>query len=130
MKFGYVILYVQDVEKTVDFYESAFTMTRRFMHESGAYAELETGETVLAFASEDLASSHGFQISKTRPDGTAPSFEVAFVTDDVATAHHLALDAGAEEAAPPEVKPWGQTVSYVRDCNGFLIEICSPIASG
>ena len=130
MKFGYVILYVQDVEKTVRFYESAFMMTQRFMHESGDYAELETGNTVLAFASEALASSHKFQISKTRPEGTAPSIEIAFVTEDVAAAYQLALDAGAEETVPPEVKPWGQTVGYLRDCNGFLVEICSPIASG
>ncbi|MFO0110274.1 MAG: VOC family protein, partial [Alphaproteobacteria bacterium] len=33
-------------------------------------------------------------------------------------------------AAPlkkPEQKPWGQTVAYVRDLNGFLVEICSPV---
>ena len=130
MKFGYVILYVQDVEKTVSFYESAFMMTQRFMHESGDYAELETGDTVLAFASEALASSHEFQFLKTRPEGTAPSIEIAFVTEDVVAAYQLALDAGAEEAAPPAEKPWGQTVGYLRDCNGFLVEICSPIAEG
>jgi hypothetical protein len=28
---------------------------------------------------------------------------------------------------PPTVKPWGQTVSYVRDLDGFLVEICSPM---
>jgi len=27
----------------------------------------------------------------------------------------------------PETKPWGQTVAYVRDRNGFLVELCSPM---
>jgi hypothetical protein len=28
---------------------------------------------------------------------------------------------------PTKQKPWGQTVGYVRDPDGFLVEICSPI---
>jgi hypothetical protein len=27
----------------------------------------------------------------------------------------------------PKQKPWGQTVGYVHDLNGFLVEICSPM---
>lgn len=27
----------------------------------------------------------------------------------------------------PFEKPWGQTVGYVRDINGVLIELCSPM---
>ena len=129
MRLGYVILYVPDVEETLGFYESAFSLKRRFVHESGTYAELETGDTVLAFASEDLASSHGFQFLKTRPDGIAPSVEVALVTDDVESSYRIAIERGAQEAMPPELKPWGQTVSYVRDHNGFLVEICSPVSA-
>ncbi len=129
MKLGYVILYVPDVEETLRFYESAFSLKRRFVHESGTYAELETGDTVLAFASEDLASSHGFQFLKTRRDSIPPSVEVALVTDDVESSYKLAVDSGAEEAMPPALKPWGQTVSYVRDHNGYLVEICSPVSA-
>jgi lactoylglutathione lyase len=25
------------------------------------------------------------------------------------------------------MKPWGQKVSYVRDLNGCLVEVCSPV---
>lgn len=38
-----------------------------------------------------------------------------------------AIDAGAIEVVKPAPKPWGQIVSYVRDNNGFLVEICNPI---
>ena len=50
--------------------------------------------------------------------------------DDPALAHLLdrAVEAGARELSGPKQKPWGQTVSYVRDPNGVLIELCSPMA--
>jgi lactoylglutathione lyase len=37
------------------------------------------------------------------------------------------LASGATEVKPPETKPWGQIVVYVRDLNGFLVEICSEM---
>ena len=59
----------------------------------------------------------------------APGFEIAMVTDDVASAHQTALKAGAKELQPPSKKPWGQVVSYVQDMNGFIVEICSLMNS-
>ena len=35
MKFGYAIFYVKDLETTINFYESAFGLKRKFIHESG-----------------------------------------------------------------------------------------------
>jgi len=26
------------------------------------------------------------------------------------------------------VMPWGQTIAYVADINGFLVELCTPMA--
>ena len=126
MKFGYTILYVADVEKTVTFYESAFGLTRTFIHESG-YGEMSTGETKLSFASFELARSNGVSFAEPAAKGPSPAFEIAFVTDDVAKAYEIAIQAGAVPVAPPRQKPWGQTVAYVRELNGFLVEICSPM---
>lgn len=129
MKLGYVILYVPRVAESVAFYESAFGMECRFRHggEEGDYAEMATGETALAFASEALADSHGFAYRKTTPEGESPSVELALVTDDVPSAFDKAIAAGATVAKQPSEQPWGQTVSYVRDQNGYLVEICSPV---
>lgn len=126
MKFGYTILYVKDVEKAVAFYESAFGLKRKFVHESG-YGEMDTGETKLAFASVELATSNGVPFIPANPEGPSPAVEVALVTQDVAGAFAVAVKAGAVPVAEPKQKPWGQTVGYVRDLNGFLIEICSPV---
>ena len=48
MKLGYTIIYVLNVAESLSFFESAFGLSRRFLHESGDYGELETGETTLA----------------------------------------------------------------------------------
>ncbi|HZN91018.1 MAG TPA: VOC family protein [Thermoleophilaceae bacterium] len=129
MRFGYTILYVADVGATLELYERAFAQRRRFLHESGSYAELETGGTVLAFASNELAASNVPGLMRPRALGHArPSFEVCFVTDDVQGAFDRAVSEGAEAVTSPQTKPWGQQVAYVRDPDGNLVEIASPAA--
>ncbi len=126
MKFGYTFLYVKDVEKAVAFYETAFGLKRKFVHEGG-YGEMDTGETKLAFASVELAKANGVSFVPASPEGPSPAVEVAFVTEDVGAAFSVAIGAGAVPVAQPKQKPWGQVVAYVRDLNGFLVEICSPM---
>jgi lactoylglutathione lyase len=128
MRFAYTIIYVADVEKTLTFYEKAFNLTRLFLHESGAYGELNTAATKLAFASETLAKSKGVDFISNRSEiKQAPGFEIGLVADDVEQAYQHAVKAGAIAIKEPAQKPWGQTVAYVRDINGILVEICSAI---
>ena len=89
---------------------------------------METGETSLAFASNELAKSNlsqGFQENSL--SNLPAGIEVGFVTDDVAPAFSRAVEAGAASVMDPKVKPWGQTVAYIRDLNGVLIELGSPM---
>ena len=128
MKFGYAIVYVKDVEQTIDFYERAFGFKQKFITVESDYAELISGETTIAFASIELGSSN-FQRDflksdiKEKPLGV----EFAFVSENVEEDYKKAVQAGATEFEPLTQKPWGQKVGYVRDNNGFLVEICSPI---
>lgn len=128
MKLGYTIIYVDDVPKTVAFYESAFGLTRRFIHESNLYAEMETGDTVLSFAGNEAAEMSGLAIVPNDPAGPAAGWEICFVTEDVTTAYEHAVTNGCSPVGDPSEKPWGQTVSFVRDLNGCIVEIASPIA--
>jgi catechol 2,3-dioxygenase-like lactoylglutathione lyase family enzyme len=127
MKLGYTILYVKDVPRAVAFYEDAFGLDRKFVHEAGMYAEMDTGATTLAFAAYGLAKSNlpcGF--AENNPSGLPAGFEIAFVTDDVPAAYERALAAGATPVCPPAAKPWGQIVAFVRDKDGITVELCSP----
>jgi len=129
MKLGYTIIYVPHVAESLQFFSDAFGLPQLFLHESGDYGELDTGETTLAFASHELGQSNLPAGYTKASDSTEPlGFEIALVTEDVISAHTKALKAGATEIRPAETKPWGQTVSYVRCPDGTLVELCSPIA--
>jgi uncharacterized glyoxalase superfamily protein PhnB len=129
MKLGYTLLYVEEVEETMDFYAKAFGLEKGFLHESKQYGEMksERNETKLGFVQHETASSHGFSYLKAKLSSEAFGCEIAFVTSEVEKAYQKAVSAGAKEMSPPQVKPWGQVVAYVRDCNGFLVELCSPM---
>jgi lactoylglutathione lyase len=126
MKLAYTTLFVPDVEAALAFYEAAFGLRRRFVHESGKYAELETGATALAFAAHQLAETVvAIPYRPTTPAGAPPGFELGFETDDVAAAFARAIGAGASAVSAPALKPWGQTVAYVRDAEGVRVAIVS-----
>lgn len=130
MKLGYTILYVSDVEASLSFFEQAFGLARRFLHESGTYGELDTGATTLSFAAHALGDTN-FPGGHVHADRSAQplGMEIALVTADVPAAHAKAVACGAKELAPPTAKPWGQVVSYVRAPNGCLIELCTPVGA-
>jgi lactoylglutathione lyase len=128
MKFGYTIIYVADVAAATKFYGEAFGIATRFAHEGGDYAELETGETTLAFAAHSLAESNFAEgITKLTDLAKPAGIEIAFVTDDVTSAVTKAIAAGASLVSSPATKPWGQTVAFVRAPDGTLVELCTPV---
>lgn len=129
MQFAYTIVYVADVAASLDFYKRAFGLSRRFLHESGAYGELDTGATALAFvdhatARDSVGGDYVVAADSPRPLG----MEVGFATADVPAAFARAVAAGATPLAAPVAKPWGQTVAYVRCPDGSLVELCTPMA--
>ncbi|MCF8473271.1 MAG: VOC family protein [Emcibacter sp.] len=125
MKFKYSIFYVENVKETIEFYNRAFGFETRFLHESGDFGELDTGETSLSFSSVSLMKQLGKAPGK--PEPSAPVFEIAFETNDVEGSLKKAIDAGAILVQGVRQEPWGQTTSYVSDPNGYLVEICSPV---
>jgi len=128
MKFGYTIVYVSSVADTLTFYKDAFGFETPFLHESGQYGELNTGETVLAFASHAMGEMNlDGRYQKIDINATPFGVELPFVTDDVASSYAKAVTAGAVSIKEPTTKPWGQVVAYVRSREGSLIELCSPV---
>jgi lactoylglutathione lyase len=128
-RLGWVIAYVPDVAAAIEFYEQAFGLERKFAAEDGSYGELNTGQTTLAFASEELGRSN-FDGGVQRPAAEAGPFnvEVVLVFDDVKAAYERATERGATTLAAPKEKPWGQLTAYVRDPFGTLVEIAAPVS--
>jgi catechol 2,3-dioxygenase-like lactoylglutathione lyase family enzyme len=128
VQFAYTIVYVRDVAASLQFFERAFGLKQRFLHESGGYGELETGTTALAFAQHEVARGnlgHDYVAADT---SKAPlGVEIGLTTDDVAAACDRAVAAGARLLAAPAAKPWGQVVAYLRTPDGTLVELCTAM---
>ena len=120
----YVVLVVADLEASLAFYTEALGL--RLGHRSGAYAQLETGRTRISlYQREAMAEVLGSEIEVPAP--RAPSFELGFKVADVDAAFATLLDAGAESACRPTDRHWGQRTAYLRDPDGYLIELAQPI---
>jgi lactoylglutathione lyase len=128
MRFGYTIVYVADPGASLDFFERAFGLARRFLHESGGYGELDTGATTLAFAQHDTARGNlGCDYVAADASARPLGIEVGLLTNDVPDAVRRAVAAGATLLKDAGTKPWGQTVAYVRAPDGTLVELCTPM---
>lgn len=127
--FAYTVLYVSDVPSQIEFYSKAFGLEKAFITEDNTYGELATGSTKLGIANHSMGADNFTEPYRKSAPGEQPfGIEVAFSTDDVQASVDAAIAAGATLFAPMKEKPWGQTVAYVRDPEGFLVEICTPIA--
>lgn len=130
IQYAYTILYVKDVPKTMEFYKKSFGFEQKMLTPENDYGEIKSGITTLAFGNIELGESNfkkGFIESKL--DNKPFGFELAFTTLNVEKTMESAIANGAILLEEPVTKPWGQQVGYLRDINGFIIEICTPIQS-
>lgn len=131
MKLGYVINYVEDVTETLAFYNNVFGFKIRMEYKDNGsvlYGELETGGSILGVSSPQMGQMN-LKGHYQKPLLTEPPFgqELAIVTSRVTETFKKAIDAGAMSVAEPVEKPWGQTVAYLRDPDGYLLELCTPM---
>ena len=87
-------------------------------HRRGAYAQLRTGVTRLAF----------YERTALAPSPNAPGFELGFFVPNVDRAYAELVVTGATPVTPPTDRPWGQRTAYVRDPDGHLVELVEPRA--
>lgn len=130
MNFAYTLVYVADVAASLAFFERAFGLKTLFLHESGAYGEVDTGAggTTLAFVDHATARDslqHDYVAADASPQPLG--MEIGFTVADVQSAYDRAVAAGARPLAAPLTKPWGQTVAYVRCPDGTLVELCTSM---
>jgi lactoylglutathione lyase len=128
MKYRYTIVYVSSVVETLEFYRDAFDFAIKFIHESEKYGELDTGATVLAFADHELGDLNlNGNYLKGDLNNKPLGIELAFTTENIEADFAKATAHGAIAIKAPELKPWGQTVAYVRAIDGSIIELCTPL---
>lgn len=124
VKLGYVILYVDSLEKTKRFYGELLGLELR--NEFGSYIEYQTGSTILSMNTR----AGGREVTMLPiPDGLQKcnTFELGFVTEQVEELVERVRAAGVPILLEPTEKPWGQKVAYIEDPDGHYIEICTPM---
>jgi lactoylglutathione lyase len=126
---GMTLLYVRDVQASVGFYENAFGIER----EANAPVEFakifqRSAGSTLGFVQRDFAKEHVHRVAEVAPEREPPPVVVLFVVSDVDAMHQRAISAGASSVCGPEDKPLGFRVAYLRDRDGFLVELATPVA--
>src|ERR1700734_1037909 len=105
IRFSHTMFYVNDVLKTLEFYNKAFEIKPKFIHESDAYAELNTDSVTLAFATEDLGKMNLPEGFITNDITSLPqACEIVFTTDDPERYYNQAVRVGAQAVSPPQKK--------------------------
>ena len=127
INFVCTILYVNNVQKSVDFYKNVFGFKTKFMTPKKNYGEITLGEITIAFASMELANYNlKNDIIENNVHSKPSGAELVFSTENVDDLMEKAKKAGAMEVKKTMLKPWRQKVGYLKDNNGFLIEISTP----
>ena len=126
VKLGYLILYVEDVPRSVQFYKEAFGIETKMITPEKDYAELQTGETTLAMVDKKYIQSQLPEIIFPK-ETTVHRSEITLVSNDIHQDLDNAISAGAKLIKAVASKPWGQQLGYLQDIDGNLIELCTPI---
>ncbi|MES9729577.1 MULTISPECIES: VOC family protein [Bacillus] len=125
MKMKYTILYVNDVESSIHFYQQVLGFPIKLRVES--YVEFDTGDVTLSINSrQDVKEALGLPVPEANQ--ASHTFEIGFVVDDVEQTIASMKEKGISIIKEPAKKPWGQTVAYVSDPDGHFIEICDAVS--
>lgn len=124
IKMKYIILYVNDFKKTMDFYNGILGLPIKM--QQGTYVEFDTGHTTLSINTR----KNGQELTGlnfTESSASTQTFEIGFVVDDVVETIENLRQKGVTILKEPVTKPWGQIVAYVADPDGHYIEICTSL---
>lgn len=120
----YTVVIVEDLERALNFYTGMLGL--ELAHRSGPFAQMQTGTTRLAFYTRK-AMAQTLEFAILPPANSAPAFELGFKVDDVDAAYRELTGKGVPSVASPADRPWGQRTAYVRDPDGYLIELVQDL---
>jgi lactoylglutathione lyase len=128
MKLYNTRLLVKDFRTTFLFYRDTLGLTPTSGDEDGVYTEFQTGGALLALFQSDLMEQvlgGGQPLSIHGRDQAALVFEVADVDEAVG---QLQARGVAFQTLPEDRPDWGIRTAHLRDPEGNLIEVYSPLA--
>jgi lactoylglutathione lyase len=119
-RIGYVILYVSDLDASIEFYRDVVGLPYWFT--DAGYAEFATEGTRFALYERRRAE---WLTGRTVTPG--PAAEIVLLVDDV-DAHASRLQAlGTTVLSGPTDRPWGHRTVHIADPDGFVVELAGEI---
>jgi catechol 2,3-dioxygenase-like lactoylglutathione lyase family enzyme len=122
---GYVVLFVDDFDGTVDFYAKKVGLPVRLRAEGYAEFAVEGAKFAL------LSRSRAAELTGEKPSGRpAPGPDRAAVTvlvEDVNRVFQELSGRGVQFLGGPKDRAWGQRSVYFRDPEGHLIELATNL---
>jgi lactoylglutathione lyase len=120
MEIGYVILYVEDLAASVEFYRDVVGLAYKFT--DAGYAEFDAGG--VRFALYERRRAEWLTGREVTPGAGG---EVVVMVQDVdAHAERLRV-AGVPILSGPADRPWGHRTVHVADPDGFVVEFAAEI---
>ena len=120
-RLDYVILYVEDLERSIAFYRDVIGFSLKLRGDG--YAELATENVKFGlFERSKLPELIGRGASRGGPQG-----EVLVLVEDVDAEAKRLRSAGAEILAGPVDRPWGHRSLHVLDPDGLVVELAQEI---
>jgi lactoylglutathione lyase len=118
-----VIVFVEDVARSLDFYENVVGAELDHFDEDGSYGELKSG---IGFAAHHHVEHHlDLSFHRNETGGLPGGFELDFAVDDVDAVFARAIEAGAEAVWEPRANPWGRS-ALLRDLDGVFFHVTEP----
>lgn len=115
-----VIVFVEDMGRSLDFYRSTFGAELDHYDQDGSYGELTSG---IGFAAHRHVARHlDLSFHRNEPGGLPSGFELEVAVDDVDAAFARAIEAGATTVWEPRDKPWGRS-ALLRDLDGVFVHL-------
>lgn len=122
---GYVVLFVEDLDRTLAFYVDKVGLPVRFRAEG--YAELTVEGSKLALLARSRVPELAGNAHANRPAAGTHEASVTLLVEDVDRIHRELAAHGVAFLGAPKDRPWGQRTAYFIDPDGHLIEIATNL---
>jgi lactoylglutathione lyase len=122
---GYVVLFAEDLERTLAFYVGKVGLPVRFRAEG--YVELAVEGSKLALLARSRVSELAGDVHAGRPAPGTHEGSLTLLVEDVDRVHRELTGRGVTFLSAPKERPWGQRTAYFHDPDGHLIEIATNL---
>lgn len=121
------ILAVADVGRSVEFYRDVLGFAVDALYDDPPYASLSTAGMRLSLAEQGHASEDRPGVMMVAPpDPASAAVVLVLEVEDCLAVHRRLLAEGADLLADPYSPPWGGHRFFVRDPDGYLVEVEQP----